>query len=170
MGLNAGIHYNIANRGSDGLQLLAEALKKGFPVKLPSSPPPHRVRSLSTTSLQEFTASIRENVLISNVVSHYTGQKLSTASKQFCLCPFHDDKNPSMSIDDNLGLFHCFSCRASGDTIKFVQDIESVSFVEALRQISKISGISFNKDTSIFDQEKYMQKDRIQKVRVLLIF
>ena len=120
-------------------------------------------------NLGQYAGIVKENVLLSSVVAHYTKQQLTSSSQQFCLCPFHDDKNPSMSINDKVGLYHCFSCKASGDTIKFIQEIEGISFVEALRQISDLSGIPLpaddgNSEKSIFDREKYLQRDRIEKV------
>ena len=157
-----------------GCGILATALnKRVYPRGRPAQMMLHRGRELSSRGLDEFVSTIRENVLISSMVSHYTGQQLSSAKSQICLCPFHDDKNPSMGINDEKGLFHCFSCKASGDTIKFVQDIESVSFIEALRSISKVTGLDFRMDSmdghSPLELEKFKQRDRIEKVRSTLL-
>ena len=52
------------------------------------------------------------------------------------LCPFHADKNPSLSVNDERGLFHCFACGVGGDVIEFVKRSEKVSFKEALKLLS----------------------------------
>jgi len=52
------------------------------------------------------------------------------------LCPFHDDKNPSLSIDDKKQLFHCFGCGKSGDVIKFVEYLHNYNFKQAVEHLS----------------------------------
>jgi hypothetical protein len=49
------------------------------------------------------------------------------------LCPFHADKNPSLSVNEDKGLFHCFGCGTSGDVIRFVELIENLNFKEACK-------------------------------------
>jgi len=48
----------------------------------------------------------------------------------FGLCPFHDDSNPSLSINPTKNLWQCFGCGAAGDVIRFVELIDKVSFPE----------------------------------------
>jgi DNA primase len=54
----------------------------------------------------------------------------------FGLCPFHADKNPSLSINPSKNLFQCFGCGAAGDAIRFVELIDQVDFKEAVRRLS----------------------------------
>jgi len=51
-------------------------------------------------------------------------------------CPFHEDKNPSFSVDSERQRWRCWSCNESGDVIAFVQKLEGLSFKEALRRLS----------------------------------
>jgi DNA primase len=51
------------------------------------------------------------------------------------LCPWHDDHNPSLSVDDTKGLYHCFGCDAKGDIIELVRKMENVSFREAMKKL-----------------------------------
>ena len=51
------------------------------------------------------------------------------------LCPFHDDKNPSLSINPDKNLWQCFGCGAGGDVIRFVELIDKVTFPEAVSQL-----------------------------------
>ena len=53
------------------------------------------------------------------------------------LCPFHDDKTPSFSINPKENLFQCFGCGAAGDVIRFVQLFDKVDFKEAVKRLSE---------------------------------
>ena len=50
-------------------------------------------------------------------------------------CPFHADKNPSLSINEEKGLFYCFGCQQSGDAFDFIMRVEGVGFRDAKRQL-----------------------------------
>ena len=54
----------------------------------------------------------------------------------FGLCPFHDDKIPSLSINPNKNLWQCFGCGAAGDVIRFVELFDKVPFPEAVKRLS----------------------------------
>ncbi len=54
----------------------------------------------------------------------------------FGLCPFHADKNPSLSINPTQNLFQCFGCGAAGDAIRFVELFDQVDFKEAVKRLS----------------------------------
>jgi hypothetical protein len=58
-----------------------------------------------------------------------------TGKEFFGLCPFHADKNPSLSVNEEKGLFHCFACGTSGDVIRFVELIENIPFKEACARL-----------------------------------
>jgi DNA primase len=79
---------------------------------------------------REVVQHVRDTVTLSSVVEQYTELSKSGSSGYMARCPFHDDKNPSMGVTDSKGLYHCFSCGASGDVIKFVMDIERCRQVE----------------------------------------
>lgn len=57
------------------------------------------------------------------------------------LCPFHQEKNPSFCLDDNLGRFRCFSCGIHGDCIEFLQQINQSDYKEALKGVKAFAGI-----------------------------
>ena len=54
----------------------------------------------------------------------------------FGLCPFHDDHNPSLSINPKTNLWQCFGCGAAGDVIRFIELFDRVDFTEAVRILS----------------------------------
>lgn len=80
---------------------------------------------------------------IVDIIAHYIPVKRA-GHNCTCLCPFHDDKNPSMSISSDKGLFHCFSCGAGGDAVKFVMDYEKLSYPEAIEKIASLSNFALN--------------------------
>ncbi len=68
--------------------------------------------------------------------------KLKKQGRRFVgLCPFHNEKSPSFSVDPNEGLYYCFGCRRGGDTFKFVQEMETVGFLDAVRLLADRAGI-----------------------------
>ena len=80
---------------------------------------------------------------IVDVIGHYLPLRKSGANF-VCLCPFHDDKSPSMSVSPSKGIFHCFACKAGGDAIKFVMDYEKLSYPEAIEKIASMNNFSLN--------------------------
>ena len=52
------------------------------------------------------------------------------------ICPFHDEKSPSLSVSPARGLFHCFGCSAGGDVIRFIERIEHLSFTDAVENLA----------------------------------
>ena len=59
-----------------------------------------------------------------------------TGKGWFGLCPFHDDKNPSLSVSPDKNLWQCFGCGKGGDVIRFVELYDRVDFKEAVRRLS----------------------------------
>src|SRR3954447_12119485 len=57
------------------------------------------------------------------------------------LCPFHTEKTPSFNVNPGIGIYKCFGCGAAGDVIKFVQELEGLTFWEALKSLAERNGI-----------------------------
>ncbi len=60
------------------------------------------------------------------------------------LCPFHDEKTPSFTIDPSQNLYHCFGCGAGGDIYDFLMELEGLEFVEAVEQLARRTGFSLH--------------------------
>ena len=76
-------------------------------------------------------------------------------SNHITLCPFHDDKKPSLSISEEKGLYHCFSCKAGGNLITFVKEFKNISSGEAIKDICDFFDIKFEyKGLSVKDNTK----------------
>ena len=86
------------------------------------------------------TEKIKKEISIIDLVKNYGVKKLKQLnnSEYLALCPFHDDHNPSLSINEEKGIFHCFACNEKGDIFNFVEKIENINFSEAKKKIEKI--------------------------------
>jgi DNA primase len=88
------------------------------------------------------TYQILREVDILEVITDYIKINTSTDPTDIrALCPFHNDKNPSLSIDNNKQVYYCFGCHAGGNALTFIQEIENVSKEVALQILIKKAGI-----------------------------
>lgn len=69
------------------------------------------------------------------------------------LCPFHSEKTPSFSVNQERGFFHCFGCKESGDVISFVMKYHSLPFLDAVRELAQRFGIAME-DRELSPAEK----------------
>ena len=63
------------------------------------------------------------------------------------LCPFHNEKTPSFTVNEDKGFYHCFGCGAHGDAISFVQNTQKLSFVDAVEQLAGLAGLPMPEQT-----------------------
>ena len=100
------------------------------------------------------TAEIVKKIKFSDLLDEY-GVKRGIGKGANFHCPFHNDKNPSLSINDEKGLYKCFSsaCNSQGNMIDFVAKIKNISPIEALNILKKKAGILIpqNKTSSGYD-------------------
>ncbi|GIT72373.1 MAG: hypothetical protein Ct9H300mP28_21870 [Pseudomonadota bacterium] len=74
------------------------------------------------------------------------------------LCPFHSEKTPSFNVNSQRGFFHCFGCKASGDSIKFLMQIDRLSFTDAVQELAKRAGIPLERNTDLHAVKTLMKK------------
>ncbi|MCL4314025.1 MAG: DNA primase [Actinobacteria bacterium] len=79
------------------------------------------------------------------------------------LCPFHEEKTPSFSVNAEDGLYYCFGCGAGGDAITFVRDTEHLSFAEAVERLAARAKITLH-----YDARDARQQGQANKREVLL--
>lgn len=84
----------------------------------------------------EIIDKIRQIASIVEIVSQYTTLK-KRGRKYVGLCPFHSEKDPSFTVDDEKQLFHCFGCGVGGDIFTLVMEKENLSFPEALKYLAQ---------------------------------
>jgi DNA primase len=91
--------------------------------------------------LEEFEKDeIKSRVDIVDLFASF-GVKLTNKGKSFVgCCPWHEDKEPSLSVDREKGLYHCFGCGESGDVVALVERLKGVGFKDAMRYLKAQSG------------------------------
>ena len=89
---------------------------------------------------KQFLDEIRSRVALSDVVGKTV--KLTRAGREHkgC-CPFHKEKTPSFTLNDQKGFFHCFGCGAHGDIIGFVMQHDNLGFPEAVQHLAGLAGL-----------------------------
>lgn len=108
---------------------------------------------------------IRNSLDIVEVISTYM-PLTSKGKNYFGVCPFHDDHSPSMSVSPEKQIYTCFSCGATGNVFKFIQDYENISFIESVKKCADIANISIdigtvkkiNKNQELYDIYELSQK------------
>ena len=84
---------------------------------------------------------IRDATDIVDLVSEHV--QLTRRGRNFLgLCPFHEEKTPSFSVNPDRQFYHCFGCGVGGDVFKFIQEIDRVTFVEAVNFLAERAGIA----------------------------
>jgi DNA primase len=107
---------------------------------------------------------LKEVVDIVEVVREYVPNMKHVGRNYFILCPFHSEKTPSFSISPQHNFVHCFGCNYNADAIKFVQDMEHVSYHEAVEKLAK----KFNVHIEYIDEKQQkILKERYDEAQML---
>lgn len=90
--------------------------------------------------LQKFLDELRSRISIVDVVGNKV--KLTKRGREYLgLCPFHNEKTPSFTVNESKGFYHCFGCGAHGDIIKFEMDANGLPFIEAVKKLADKVGL-----------------------------
>lgn len=108
-------------------------------------------------------AEVKARADIVELVRGVTTIKRSGAS-YLALCPFHNEKTPSLSVRPDRNYFHCFGCRAAGGPIDFVMMNEGLSFPEAIRSLAERLGIDVEEGTVQAKEEADAKRKEEQDV------
>ncbi len=84
---------------------------------------------------------VKARTNIADLISSYGVQVRHAGASLKACCPFHNEKTPSFNINESKGFYHCFGCGESGDAIKFVQKMEGLSFVDAVKKLAAACGV-----------------------------
>jgi DNA primase len=87
---------------------------------------------------------VRENSRIDDVVGEHVTLKPAGIGSLKGLCPFHDEKSPSFNVRPAIGRWHCFGCGEGGDVIAFVQQIDHLTFAEAVERLAARIGYTLS--------------------------
>lgn len=104
---------------------------------------------------------IKDRLDIVDVVQDYIQLKKAGANYKAC-CPFHNEKTPSFMVSQDKQIWHCFGCGKGGDIFSFVQEMEGVDFVEALKSLAQKAGIQLKKQNPQLLQQKEKLADILE--------
>ena len=90
---------------------------------------------------QEDIIAVRERSPIADVIGEYLQLRPAGGGNLKGLCPFHAERTPSFNVTPGKELYHCFSCGEGGDVIKFVMQLESLQFSEAIERLAARAGV-----------------------------
>ena len=83
---------------------------------------------------------LRARTLLSGVIGKTT--KLQRAGREWkACCPFHNEKSPSFTVNDDKGFYHCFGCGAHGDAIRWMTDHQGLPFIDAVKELAQAAGL-----------------------------
>jgi len=88
-----------------------------------------------------FLDELRARLSLSDVVGRKVSLKRRSGSEHAGLCPFHNEKTPSFTVNDKKGFFHCFGCGVNGDAVGFVMKTEGLSFPESVEKLAREVGL-----------------------------
>ncbi len=110
----------------------------------------------------DFLDEIRNRIAVSDVVGRRV--KLVRKGREHTgLCPFHNEKTPSFTVNDDKAFYHCFGCGAHGDVIKFITETEGLSFPETVERLAGQAGLAMP-EYSPEDKQRTQQRKSLYDV------
>jgi len=119
-----------------------------------------------------FTESFIHEIKTRIPISRIIGTKVNFNPKKsnnlrgnyWACCPFHVEKNPSFSCNDNRGTYHCFGCQESGDVFSFLMKIEGLTFFQAVEKLANMAGLALPQHN---EEEKLRQANKADIYQIL---
>lgn len=114
---------------------------------------------MSRVIAQETIEAIRHRVSIVSVIGERV--RLERRGRSHVgLCPFHKEKTPSFHVNPERGFFHCFGCQVSGNIISFIQQLDGLTFPEAVRELAERAGIEIQENSSELERRQEAEARR----------
>jgi DNA primase len=106
----------------------------------------------------DFVQELKSRIDIVTVIGERVRLRKAGANNYSGLCPFHTEKTPSFSVSATKQFYYCFGCQAKGDVLRFVQEMEGISFYEALKELAERHGIPMPKRSQYADDESRLRE------------
>ncbi|HVV74755.1 MAG TPA: DNA primase [Mycobacteriales bacterium] len=94
----------------------------------------------------EDIATVRERISLEEIIADHVQLRRAGAGRMKGLCPFHDEKTPSFTVNTTLGFYKCFGCGASGDAITFVREMDHLDFSDAVEVLARRAGVELRRE------------------------
>ena len=114
---------------------------------------------------QDSIERLRESADIVALISRKTDLR-RVGSRWTGLCPFHEERTPSFSVDPERGLYHCFGCGVGGDSIRFLMETEQLDFPGAVEQLAEDNHVELKRERE--DPEEEQRRQRRERLLGLL--
>ena len=108
---------------------------------------------------------VREAADIADLIGSRVELRRAGPGRMKGLCPFHDERTPSFSVNTAEGFYHCFGCGKSGDVFTWVQDIEGLDFVGALEALAQRYGVQLE----VADEDPQAAEKREKRERLMAL-
>ena len=108
----------------------------------------------------EFIEELRARTTLSDLVGKRV-KLVPKGGRLAGLCPFHLEKTPSFYVNDSEGFYHCFGCGVSGDAISFLRESDGLDFMEAVRYLAEIAGMTVPNSAPVDSQKTEQRKQAI---------
>jgi len=108
---------------------------------------------------------IRQRADIVEIVRRHVELKRAGPGSWKGLCPFHSEKSPSFYVNEQ-GFFKCFGCDEKGDVFKFLQRIESLGFMEVVRELAETTGVELPEKQQTPAQRRAMEREASERDRM----
>ena len=113
------------------------------------------------SELSNFIEQLKTRITLSSVISKYIS--IQKKGREFqCCCPFHNEKTPSFTINDDKGFYHCFGCGEHGDAISFLEKYKGYEFLVAVEELSDSVGMKIPKNK--YDDKNIEEKSLVNKI------
>ncbi len=116
-----------------------------------------------------FLDELRNRLSLSEIIGRRV--RVTRAGREFkACCPFHHEKTPSFTINDDKQFYHCFGCGAHGDVIKFVMEHDNIGFMDAIEGLAAEAGMQVPKPTPQEAEKFKKEKDLYQLLEDATVF
>src|SRR5579862_5887242 len=106
----------------------------------------------------DFAEQLKSSIDIVKVAGEYVRLKRLGASGRYVgLCPFHQEKTPSFNVNQTRQFYKCFGCGAGGDALKFVMEVDGLTFPETLKLLAERNGIPMPQRTEYADADSKLR-------------
>lgn len=114
----------------------------------------------------DFVEKLKYNLDIVDIISDYLPLK-RVGSNYMALCPFHQEKTPSFTVNPDKQFYYCFGCGTGGDLFSFVMEMENISFREALKILADRAGLALPTLDSTFQEKDRAERELIFTINKL---